>query len=427
MKVLIVGSGGREHALAWKISLSPRVKKLYCAPGNAGIASVAERVDIAADDLDGLARFARGERIDLTVVGPEVPLVAGIVDRFGRDGLRVFGPSKRAAELEGSKVFAKNLMRKHGIPTGDYQVFEDLDRAKTYIEDQGAPIVVKADGLAAGKGAVVCKTVEEAVQTATGMLEGGAFGDAGKRIVVEECLVGEEASILAITDGQTIAPLASSQDHKAAYDGDKGPNTGGMGAYSPAPVVTEKVMEQVVKEVLVPTVHAMAKAERPFKGVLYAGIMATAQGPKVLEFNTRMGDPETQPLLMRLDTDLVDLLDAAVEGTLDQQELKWKDRSSVCVVMASGGYPGSYEKGKAIAGLDEAGEVPETVVFHAGTASKGGEIVTSGGRVLGVTSLGETVARAIDRAYEAVGRISWDGCQYRKDIGAKALAREATK
>jgi len=425
MKVLIVGSGGREHALAWKVSQSSRVTKLYCAPGNAGIAKVAELVDVAAADLDGLARFARGERVDLTVVGPEVPLVGGIVDRFERDGLRVFGPSKRAAELEGSKVFAKNLMRKHGIPTGDYQVFEDLERAKTYIEDQGAPIVVKADGLAAGKGAVVCKTVEEAVAVAEQMLEKGAFGEAGRRIVVEECLVGEEASILAITDGTTIAPLASSQDHKAAYDGDKGPNTGGMGAYSPAPVVTDKLMEQVVKEVLVPTVHAMARADRPFKGVLYAGIMATSQGPKVLEYNVRMGDPETQPLLTRLDSDIVDLFEAVVDGTLDEQELKWKDRASVCVVMASGGYPGSYEKGKPISGLDEAAEVPETVVFHAGTAVKGGEVVTAGGRVLGVTALGEGIAQAIERAYEAVGRISWDGCQFRKDIGAKALAREA--
>jgi phosphoribosylamine--glycine ligase len=424
MKVLVVGSGGREHALVWKMSKSPRVKKLYCAPGNAGIEDIAELVDVQPGDLDGLARFARGERVDLTVVGPEVPLVAGIVDRFERDGLRVFGPSKRAAELEGSKVFAKNLMRKHGIPTADYQVFEDLDRATAHIEEQGAPIVVKADGLAAGKGVVVCKTVEDAVATVKSMLVDGAFGEAGKRVVVEECMVGEEASILALTDGKTIAPLASSQDHKAAYDGDKGPNTGGMGAYSPAPVVTESVMEQIVKEVLVPTVHAMGKADRPFKGVLYAGIMVTSQGPRVLEFNTRMGDPETQPLIMRLDTDLVDLFDAAVEEKLDEQELRWLDRASVCVVLASGGYPGAYEKGKPISGLEEAAKVPETMVFHAGTTRKGGQVVTAGGRVLGVTSLGTDVKQAIERAYQAVDKISWDGMQYRKDIGAKAVARE---
>jgi phosphoribosylamine--glycine ligase len=422
MKILLVGSGGREHALAWKLAQSERVEKLYCAPGNAGVAKVAERLDIQATDLDGLARFARGERIDLTVVGPEAPLVDGIAERFERDDLRVFGPSRRAAELEGSKVFAKNLMRRHGIPSADYQVFEDLDKARAYIEERNSPLVVKADGLAAGKGVIVCSTPEEAADAAERVL-GGEFGEAGARVVVEERLVGEEASILALTDGSTIAPLASSQDHKAVFDGDKGPNTGGMGAYSPAPVVTDEVMERVIREVLVPTVHGMAKADRPYKGVLYAGIMVTAQGPKVLEFNVRMGDPETQPLLVRLKSDIVPLLEAVIDGTLDEQELRWDERAAVCVVMASGGYPGAYEKGKVISGLDEAAKEPEAAVFHAGTAEKDGEIVTAGGRVLGVTALGDPIKDAIDRAYRVTGLITWDGVQYRRDIGAKAVKR----
>jgi len=422
VKVLLIGSGGREHALAWKLAQSERVDKLYCAPGNAGVAEVAQRLDIQATDLDGLARFARGERIDLTVVGPEAPLVDGIVERFERDDLRVFGPSRRAAELEGSKVFAKNLMRRHGIPAADYQVFEDLDKARAYIEERNSPLVVKADGLAAGKGVIVCSGPEEAADAAERVL-GGEFGEAGARVIVEERLVGEEASILALTDGSTIAPLASSQDHKAAFDGDKGPNTGGMGAYSPAPVVTDEIMERVIREVLVPTVHGMSKADRPYKGVLYAGIMVTAQGPKVLEFNVRMGDPETQPLLVRLESDIVPLLEAVIDGTLDEQELRWDERAAVCVVMASGGYPGAYEKGKVISGLDEAAKEPDAVVFHAGTAEKDGNIVTAGGRVLGVTALGDTIKDAIDRAYKVTGLITWDGVQYRRDIGAKAVKR----
>jgi len=422
VKVLLVGSGGREHALAWKLAQSERVETLYCAPGNAGVANVAERLDIQATDLDGLARFARGERIDLTVVGPEAPLVDGIVERFERDDLRVFGPSRRAAELEGSKVFAKNLMRRHGIPAADYQVFEDLDKARAYIEERGGPLVVKADGLAAGKGVIVCSSPEEAADAAERVL-GGEFGEAGARVILEDRLVGEEASILALTDGSTIAPLASSQDHKAVFDGDKGPNTGGMGAYSPAPVVTDEIMERVIREVLVPTVHGMAKADRPYKGVLYAGIMVTAQGPKVLEFNVRMGDPETQPLLVRLESDIVPLLEAVIDGTLDEQELRWDERSAVCVVMASGGYPGKYEKGKVISGLDEAAKEPDAVVFHAGTAEKDGNIVTAGGRVLGVTALGDTIKDAIDHAYKVAGLITWDGVQYRRDIGAKAVKR----
>jgi phosphoribosylamine--glycine ligase len=423
MKVLVVGSGGREHALAWKIGRSKRAEKVYCAPGNAGTATLAENLDIKADDLDGLARFARGNRIDLTVVGPEVPLVAGIVERFERDGLRIFGPSKRAAELEGSKAFTKQLMRRHGIPSAEYQVFQDFEKARAYIEDRGAPIVVKADGLAAGKGVLVCSTVEEALEGAKGILVDGAFGEAGTSLVVEECLRGEEASIIALTDGKAIAPLEPAQDHKAVFDGDKGPNTGGMGAYSPAPVVTPEVMDRVVKEVLVPTVHAMNKEGRPFKGVLYAGLMMTEQGPKVLEYNVRFGDPEAQPLLMRLDCDLVDILDAVVDGRLEEADIRWDSRAAVCVVMASGGYPGDYEKGKPISGLEDAARIEDVQIFHAGTAVKGDEIVTSGGRVLGVTALGESTNAAIDRAYEAVGKISWDGVQFRKDIGAKALGR----
>ncbi len=425
MKVLIVGSGGREHALVWKIARSKRVKKVYCAPGNAGTAGLAENLDIKADDLDGLARFARANRIDLTVVGPEMPLVAGIAERFERDGLRIFGPSRRAAELEGSKVFTKHLMRRHGIPSAEYQVFEDFEKARGYIEDRGAPIVVKADGLAAGKGVLVCRTVEEAVEGAKSILVDRDFGDAGASLVVEECLRGEEASILALTDGKTIAPFEPAQDHKPVFDGDRGPNTGGMGAYSPAPVVTTEIMDRVVKEVLVPTVHAMSKEDRPFKGVLYAGIMITEQGPKVLEYNVRFGDPEAQPLLMRLECDLVDLLEAVVEGRLEDTEIRWDPRPAVCVVMASGGYPGKYEKGKPILGLDEAAKLEDVQVFHAGTAARGDEIVTAGGRVLGVTALGQDVKGAIDRAYEAVDRISWEGVQFRRDIGAKALAREA--
>ena len=425
MKVLIVGSGGREHALVWKIARSKRVKKVYCAPGNAGTAGLAENLDIKADDLDGLARFARANRIDLTVVGPEMPLVAGIAERFDRDGLRIFGPSRRAAELEGSKVFTKHLMRRHGIPSAEYQVFEDFEKARGYIEDRGAPIVVKADGLAAGKGVLVCQTVEEAVEGAKSILVDRDFGDAGASLVVEECLRGEEASIIALTDGKTIAPFEPAQDHKPVFDGDRGPNTGGMGAYSPAPVVTTEIMDRVVKEVLVPTVHAMSKEDRPFKGVLYAGIMITEQGPKVLEYNVRFGDPEAQPLLMRLECDLVDLLEAVVEGRLEDTEIRWDPRPAVCVVMASGGYPGKYEKGKPILGLDEAAKLEDVQVFHAGTAARGDEIVTAGGRVLGVTALGQDVKGAIDRAYEAVDRISWEGVQFRRDIGAKALAREA--
>jgi len=421
MKVLIVGSGGREHALAWKIAQSENCDALFIAPGNAGTASAGKNLEIASDDIDELARFAKRESIGLTIVGPEAPLVAGIVDRFENERLRVFGPPKRAAQLEGSKVFAKDLMRRHGIPTADYQAFENAEKACEHIEAVGAPLVVKAEGLAAGKGVIICDTEGEATDAVQKIMGEKAFGEAGARVVIEEKLVGEEASILALTDGQTIAPLASSQDHKAIGDGDTGPNTGGMGAYSPAPVVTDEVMEKVVADVLVPTVHAMKKEGCPFKGVLYAGLMIDAGVPKVLEFNVRFGDPETQPILSRLKGDLIDVLVAVCDGTLADCELQWDERAAVCVVMASGGYPGSYEKGKEITGIEAAEAAGDVVVFHAGTALKDGKVVTSGGRVLGVTALGDGIGGAIDAAYAATRKIAFEGANFRSDIGAKAL------
>lgn len=423
MRVLIVGGGGREHALAWKIAQSPLVKKLYCAPGNAGIASVAECVDIPAEEVHALLKFARRQKIDLTVVGPEAPLVAGLADRFESHGLRVFGPSQRAAELEGSKVFAKHIMRKHGIPTARYDVFETVDAAEEHIRKASFPLVVKADGLAAGKGVTVCHRREEAMEAIARMMKERVFGDAANRVVIEECLFGEEASILALTDGRTIVPLPSSQDHKRVYDNDKGPNTGGMGAYSPAPVITPEQAARIEREIIVPIIHAMNVEERRYKGVIYAGIMMTDDGPKVLEFNVRFGDPETQPILMRLKGDLVPVLAAIAEGNLQKADLDWDPRPAVCVVMASGGYPGPYQKGKVITGLEAAAALDDVVVFHAGTAIKDGKVVTAGGRVLGVTAKGDDIRRAIARAYEAVKLIRFEGAHYRTDIGARALAR----
>jgi phosphoribosylamine--glycine ligase len=425
MKVLVVGGGGREHALAWKIAQSPKVEKLYCAPGNAGIAQVAECVSIPAEEVQALLKFAQREKIGLTVVGPEAPLVAGIVDRFEAHGLPVFGPSQRAAELEGSKVFAKHILRKHGIPTGHYDVFETVDAAEQHVRKASFPLVVKADGLAAGKGVAVCQRREEALEAIAKIMKERVFGDAGNRVIIEECLFGEEASILALTDGRTIIPLPSSQDHKRVFDGDQGPNTGGMGAYSPAPVVTEAQFARIEREILIPIVHAMNVEERRYKGVVYAGVMMTDDGPRVLEFNVRFGDPETQPILLRLKGDLVPVLRSIAEGNLQEAPLDWDPRPAVCVVMASGGYPGHYEKGKVIKGLDEAAKVPDAVVFHAGTALKDGKVVTSGGRVLGVTALGDSVRGAIERAYEAVERIRFDGAHYRTDIGARALHHRA--
>jgi phosphoribosylamine--glycine ligase len=418
MRVLIVGGGGREHALAWKIGQSADVEKIYCAPGNAGTAEIAENVDIPADKVERLLTFSLEKKIGLTVVGPEQALVLGIVDKFREKGLRVFGPSAQAAELEGSKVFCKDLMRKYNIPTGDYQVFESPEDALEYVQTQSGKLVVKADGLAAGKGVLICNDGKEARSAIQAIMQDKAFGEAGNRIVVEEFLEGQEVSLLAFTDGNTVLALDSAQDHKAALDGDLGPNTGGMGAYSPAPIFTEALKNEVMLSVMQPTVDAMKNEGRLFQGILYAGLMLTKSGPKVLEFNARFGDPETQPLLMRMASDIVPLFEACIDGTLIRQEIKWKSQSAVCVVLAAKGYPGAYEKGKVIHGLESAGKL--TQVFHAGTKLSGGDVVTSGGRVLGVTALGDDTATAIDTAYQAVEQISWDGgMHFRKDIGRR--------
>lgn len=420
MKVLVVGGGGREHALVWKISQSPRVTKVYCAPGNAGIAGDAACLKIGAEDVEGLLKFAQEKKIDLTVVGPEAPLTLGIVDKFREAGLRIFGASRKAAELEGSKVLAKELMAKYDIPTAGYSDFTDSAQAIAYIRENGAPCVVKADGLAAGKGVIVAMTEQEAIDGVKLIMEDKAFGDSGNRLVVEEFLEGEEVSILAFTDGTAVIPMVSSQDHKRIFDNDEGPNTGGMGAYSPAPVYTKDLEPFVYEKILLPTIRGMAAEGRTYEGVLYAGLMITKDGPKVLEYNARFGDPETQAVLARLETDIVDIIDAIIDKRLAGTQIKWRDEAAVCVVMAAGGYPGSYEKGQAISGLEEAAATGATV-FHAGTAEKDGHIVANGGRVLGVTALGQTIPEAIANVYKAVGKIAWDGVQYRKDIGKKAL------
>ncbi len=430
MKVLVVGGGGREHTLVWKIARSARVEKVFCAPGNAGVPECvaqggpSENVPVKAEDMEGLLGFAKEKGIDLTVVGPEAPLTMGITDLFEKSGLKVFGTSGAAAELEGSKVFAKDLMKKYGIPTAKYESFSSADDARSFIKETGAPVVVKADGLAAGKGVILCDTIEQANDAVAEIMEKRAFGDAGDRVVVEELLTGEEASFLAFTDGETVLPMASSQDHKAIYDGDKGPNTGGMGAYSPAPVVTDELFEKIMKRVMIPTVEAMKKEGRPYKGVLYAGLMIKDGEAGVLEFNCRFGDPETQPLLFRMKSDLVDILEAVVEGKLEGRTIEWYPDPAVCVVMAAGGYPGKYGKGFEIKGIDEANRLPDTYVFHAGTAIKDGKVVTSGGRVLGVTARGKDVAAAIEAAYKAVDKIAWEGAYSRRDIGKKALERK---
>ncbi|MEJ2601842.1 MAG: phosphoribosylamine--glycine ligase [Gammaproteobacteria bacterium] len=427
MNVLIVGGGGREHALAWKCAASPRVTEVLVAPGNAGTALEpgVRNVAVGADDIDGLLDLARHEGIDLTIVGPEVPLVAGIVDRFRSDGLRCFGPTADAARLEGSKAYTKDFLARHRIPTAAYENFSELAPALEYIRDRGAPLVVKADGLAAGKGVVVAHDVAEAETAARDMLEGGAFGAAGGRIVVEEFLAGEEASFIVITDGRHIVPLATSQDHKARDDGDEGPNTGGMGAYSPAPIVTPAVHERIMREVIEPTVAGLAADGVAYLGFLYAGLMIDEHGaPKVLEFNCRFGDPETQPVMARLDSDLVDLCEAAMDGALGEITVEWDTRASLGVVMAAGGYPGRYRKGDPIEGLPEAAALEGVKVFHAGTRLEDGRVVTDGGRVLCVVGLGDDVTAARDLAYSAVERIRWDGAYYRRDIGHRALARE---
>jgi len=425
MKILVIGSGGREHALVWKLAQSPKIEKIYCAPGNAGIGRQAECVPIKVTELEKLADFAERQGVGLTVVGPEVPLTMGIVDLFQSRGLRVFGPPGKAAALEGSKVFTKDLLKKYGIPSAAYEVFSDREEALAYVHRAAVPLVVKADGLAAGKGVIVAQTTEEAVAAVELIMGAQAFGAAGSKLVVEEFLVGEEASFLAFTDGQTVLPLPSSQDHKAAHDGDLGPNTGGMGAYSPAPVVTPELHDLVMKEVMYKTVRALAAEGCPYQGILYAGLMIDHGRVKVLEFNCRFGDPECQPLLMRLRSDLVEVMEAVIDGRLDRIELDIDPRPTVCVVMASGGYPGAYEKGSAISGLADAEKVPDVVIFHAGTAEQGGEIVNVGGRVLGVTAIGSDLKTAIDSAYRATSLITWQDCYYRMDIGRKALDRNS--
>lgn len=424
MKILVVGSGGREHALVWKLRQSPRVTEIYCAPGNAGISGLATCVAIGATEIEALADFAQKKGVGLTVIGPEVPLSLGIVDYFEEKGLRVFGPRRNAATLEGSKVFMKDLLEKYHIPSAFYATFTDREEALGYVEKQSAPLVVKTDGLAAGKGVVVAQTIAEAKAAVDLFMKEKAFGEAGSRVVIEEFLSGEEASFLAFTDGETVLPLPTSQDHKAIFDGDKGPNTGGMGAYSPAPVVTESLHRQVMETVMLPTVKGLAAEGCPYKGVLYAGLMIDRGVVKVLEFNCRFGDPEAQPLLMRLKTDLVEVMEAVIDGRLSEISLEIDPRPTVCVVMAAGGYPGKYENGKVIHGLAKAGEHQDVVVFHAGTAWQGDAVVTNGGRVLGVTAIGDTVQDAIGKAYKAAEEIGWDGCYYRKDIGRKALDRK---
>ncbi|OGC35721.1 phosphoribosylamine--glycine ligase [candidate division WOR-1 bacterium RIFOXYB2_FULL_48_7] len=424
MKVLVIGSGGREHALVWKIAQSSKVEKIFCAPGNAGTADLAENINIKVDDVAALLKFAQEAKIDLTVVGPEVPLVLGLVDEFAKAGLRAFGPIKAAAAIEGSKVFSKKFMVKYDIPTAQAGIFDNAHDAHEYIEQVGSPIVVKADGLAAGKGVIVCQTKGDAHEAVTQIMEKKEFGVAGDQLVIEECLEGEEASIIALTDGETIIPLASSQDHKRIFDNDEGPNTGGMGAYSPAPLVTETLLTEITNVVLKPFVFGMKQEGINYKGVVYAGVMVTKKGPMVLEFNARFGDPETQPILMRMKSDLVPLLDAVIDGRLAGLAIDWHEKAAVCVVLAAKGYPGSYEKGDPIKGLENIQQIADAAVFHAGTSRQAGQVVTSGGRVLGVTALGDTIKFALDKAYQAVKLIKFKGMQYRRDIGKKALKYE---
>jgi len=423
MRLLVVGGGGREHALAWKIAQSPEVSKLYAAPGNPGIARVAECCPIKAEALDDLAAFAERERIDLAVVGPELPLTLGLANRLADRGVAVFGPSRAAAELEGSKVFAKELMAKYGVPTARFAAFAEAAEARAYARTLGAPLVVKADGLAGGKGALVCRSLEEADEAVRAMLEAKLFGRAGERVVIEECLEGEEVSFFALTDGEQALPLAFAQDHKAVFDGDQGPNTGGMGAYSPVPTLGEGLADELLETVVSPTLRAMAAEGRPYRGLLYVGLMLTRAGPMVLEFNCRFGDPETQPLMLRLDGDLLPLLAAVAHGEGLPPRLHWRPEAAVTVVLASGGYPGEYATGKPIAGLEAAEQLPGVVVFHAGTALHEGRPVTAGGRVLGVSALGADLEAAVETAYQAAARISFEGMHYRRDIGQRALRR----
>lgn len=429
MRVLIVGSGGREHALAWKVSRSPKVGKIYCAPGNAGMASLGECVNIRATDIEGLLAFAKNQAIDLTVVGPESTLIAGIVDVFNDAGLRIFGPSKAAAAIEGSKVFSKELMRGYGIPTARFQVFDDAEKASAYIEEicggtEDCPVAVKAEGEALGKGALICKTKSDALDAVKTILVDKAFGKAGDRLVIEELLEGQEASLIVITDGKSILPLTPAQDYKRINDCDQGPNTGGMGCYSPVPVVPPEMYDLCIQTIIKPTITAMKAEGRPYTGVLYTGVMLTKGGPQVIEYNARFGDPETQVMLALLENDLIEIIEASLSGSLDSIDLKCYNGAAVCVVVASGGYPGSYETGKPISGLEEAAAVEGVTVFHAGTKLEGGQVVTAGGRVLGVTGVGDGFRTARDRAYEAASKIHFDGMHYRKDIAERVISHQ---
>ncbi len=422
MKVLLVGSGGREHVLAWKLRGSPFLAKLYAAPGNAGMTELAECVPIAAEDIEGMVRFAREKEIDLTVVGPEAPLVAGMVDRFQKEGRKIFGPSKAAAEIEGSKIFAKGLMVRAGVPTADYKIFDRAAEAKHYLIESEPPFVIKADGLAAGKGVVLSDSCEAAVEIVTQFMEKETLGEAGRRVLIEERLEGEELSILVLTDGENLIPLSSAQDHKRVFDRDRGPNTGGMGAYSPSPFLSEADFHKVFDQTIRPTLQTLAREGKPYRGVLYAGLMLTKNGPYVLEYNCRFGDPETQAILPRLKSDLLPLFLEVAEGRLPAARLEWDDRYALNVVIASGGYPGRYEKGFVISGLEKFSGKDDPFIFHAGTArNEKGEVVTTGGRVLSVTALGETLKAAQEKAYQAVYQIRFEGAHFRKDIGRRAL------
>jgi len=421
MKLLIIGSGGREHALVWKLKQSPRVTKIFCAPGSAGIGELAECVAITPEQLDRLAEFAQKERIDLTVVGPELPLTLGIVDLFESRGLKIFGPNRAAAQLEGSKAFTKEILHANGIPTAAFATFTDAAAARQYLARQKSPYVVKADGLAAGKGVLICATLAEAEAALDEILVRKSFGAAGNKVVIEEFLAGEEASFMALTDGEHVLPLATSQDHKRIFDGDQGPNTGGMGAYSPAPVVTAEVHARILREILLPLLIGLKRQSIRYRGLIYAGLMITQDGPKVIEFNARFGDPECQPIMMRLKSDLLPLLEATIDGKLDQVEAEWYEDPAVCVVLAANGYPGAYDKGKEISGLEKLANWSQGFVFHAGTARENNRWLTAGGRVLGVTARGKTLVEAVEEVYRAVGVISWPGMHYRKDIARRAL------
>ena len=423
MKILVIGGGGREHTLAWKLAQSPQAEKIYAIPGNPGMAKIAECENgISIEDNEALVAFAKEKGVELVVVGPEVPLTNGLVDAMNGAGIRAFGPTRAAAELEGSKSFAKDIMQKYGIPTAKYKVFTDAASARDYVQAEGAPIVIKADGLAAGKGVVVAQTVDEALTAVNNIMEGQSFGAAGARVVIEECMFGEEASLLAFTDGETIVPMVSSQDHKRAFDGDKGPNTGGMGTYAPAPVMTNELVQEATEKILRPIIAAMKKEGRPYKGCLYAGLMITEAGPKVVVFNARFGDPETQVVLPLLKSDLLEIMLACCDGRLAEQDIKWSDGAAVCVVMASDGYPGGYPKGLPIKGVEQA-EAGGALVFHAGTAERDGRLVTAGGRVLGVVARAADIRSAVDDVYAAVGCIHFHGAQYRHDIAHRALER----